>query len=257
MKVKNLNLSFNRLINFTLDRSNYKDLLNVETIDLSSNKMESFYFNSKANIIPLSLKNLIVSNNNIKKFELSKDVTGKLDSLFLDYNGITDFTTINFGNRLIKKLNLKNNKINKIQSNAFGGCLGEEINFENNNIFEILYESFKPLNNTISSKCGNLKVLNLKNNPIKYIDSKFINSAIFANLNEFYIDNYTINNSVKTYFYKDNQIIRIITSNYFIDMPNLQYIQMRSDQIESIEKDALSGLNKLITLALAVLASLP
>ncbi len=175
-----------------MDRSNYKDLLNVETIDLSSNKMESFYFNSKANIIPLSLKNLIVSNNNIKKFELSKDVTGKLDSLFLDYNGITDFTTINFGNRLIKKLNLKNNKINKIQSNAFG-CLGDEINFENNNISEILYESFKPIKNPPGLQCGNLKVLNLKNNPIKYIDSKFINSAIFANLNEFYIDNYITN----------------------------------------------------------------
>ncbi len=126
----------------------------------------------------------------------------------------------------------------------------EEINLENNNLSELYFNSF-----TLRSQFHVffLKVLNLKKNPIKYIDAKFINSDLFGNLMEFYLDNQNslIDNSIKTKYYKNNQILKTINSDYFKETPNLQIIQLNSDQIESIERNALRELKFLTRLNLA------
>ena len=90
------------------------------------------------------------------------------------------------------------------------------------------------------------------NNPIKHIDENFMSTNILGNLNEFSIDNFTIsiNISIKTEYYQSNKIIKMINSNYFNEMPNLKLIQMRSNQIESIENDAFTSLPNLTSLDL-------
>jgi Leucine-rich repeat (LRR) protein len=67
-QVKNLNLSFNQIESFIMTSINDK----VLTLDLSSNKMRSFYYNGGSYIT--EFKNLILSNNNIINFKISSNL---------------------------------------------------------------------------------------------------------------------------------------------------------------------------------------
>ncbi len=135
-------------------------------------------------------------------------------------------------------MSLKNNKISKIQDYTFFALQIKEINLENNNLSEINYITFVyDLSNYIR-----LEILNLKKNPIKYIDPEFIKSYVFANLIEFYLD---INNSMKISYIENNKLIKTINGSLFEKMPNLKSIQLNSNQIESIEINTFNNLKYL------------
>ncbi len=112
-------------------------------------------------------------------------------------------------------INLKNNRIKKIQDYSFNDLYVDEINLENNNLSEINHKSF----GKISIDYFPIRILNLKKNPIKYIDAEFFNSDMYANLIEFYLDNQTflINNSIKTSYIVNYKLIKLNFSKYRIN----------------------------------------
>jgi Leucine-rich repeat (LRR) protein len=132
-----LNLSFNQIESFNKTKEKNDKVI---TLDLSSNKLDSFYFHGKDYF---TSKNIILSGNKVTTINGSQKL--KLDSLLLDKNkNIFELTWSLFQNvDVVTKLNLQNNRINKIHDYTFENLQVEEINLENNNLTEINYLAFK------------------------------------------------------------------------------------------------------------------
>ncbi len=173
--------------------------INARTIDLSSNKLNKFSYYVFENTV---LKNLILSNNNISKLNVLA-LQLSLETLYLDNNNIVGLNGTTFDKiRQINKLILKDNKINSLESRPFSRITLTELDLENNNISRINLNSFLNANDLLQGEYK-LRIINLRKNPIKLIDKNLIASALFGNLDKFYVDNYVIivNYSIKTLFY--------------------------------------------------------
>ena len=135
----------------------------VETLNLEYNEIleieaKTFHY------LP-NLKNLNLSNNNLKRFDsnIFKEDLVNLETLYLNNNELEKISFKNLSN--LKELYLNDNKLNSIKSDTFEGLTNLTIlNLENNNIQNIVFGSFESLTS--------LKVLKLNHNKLMEINQK-------------------------------------------------------------------------------------
>ena len=103
-----------------------------------------------------------------------------------------------------------------------------------------------------------MEILDLNRNPITSIDPKLIQSHLFINLKELYLENEYFLNILKdnrtnnsTMFYLRNQNLNSINKKLFQLMPNVTFVYLESNRIKIIENKSFYDLKKLEQLHLS------
>ena len=182
-------LDLSDLIISSIDRNLFSSLSNLISLDLSYCKLDALNYHAFKGCCNLEKLNL---NNNCLLYLTKDNFSGleRLRILDLSYNSIVDLKNNQFMDLIsLQELNLSNNSISSLQEQVshevfFGLNNLRKLRLCNNKIEEINDFSFKFL--------SNLKLVNVKGNPIKIATQSAIN-----HLDTFVIDFDLISDQLK------------------------------------------------------------
>ncbi|XP_063540131.1 insulin-like growth factor-binding protein complex acid labile subunit [Cydia strobilella] len=183
-------LSFSKNFISKISKTTFRNLGNLEELDLSFNKLRSIDFDTTD---LKTLRYFYISNNVIQ--QIRRDTFEPLISLKiidLSNNAIEDIQTRSFNNlKILILLNLKNNPITDIPQQTFNGlslCIG----------LDLSGSKIKTLQNNSFNGMTSLNTLNLSHSDIKLIEFNVFNGtgAIeFLDLSFNQIESFSINST--------------------------------------------------------------
>ncbi|XP_059059586.1 toll-like receptor 6, partial [Achroia grisella] len=267
-----LDLSNNKILNVK-SVANSGCELPLKSLNLSLNTIH--YINQEAFSSLESLIELDLSHNNLSYINFSMNHMEKLSYLDLSHNKIRNTTKFDLKNLIsLEVLDLSQNAITEIENQSFDDLSNLQILRLNNNLFTNLSNSliFRNLvklktldimyTRTIIYKSETFSGLkNLKEFNSSYGELSTIEYGAFKNtgsieildlshnlLEDFNIDNDDIPKIEKIFL--NNNRIRIISEQTFLDMINIKAISLENNNILSVEPNAFSSLVMLVNLNL-------
>lgn len=246
-------------------------IIAISTVDLSGNELEFLDLSSLQND-PSTYWTLILRFNTIKSIWFSSSFSS---SVQMSYNSLAILSTSTFYNFSleVQELSLDHNEINKIELGTFieGSKLSSldlsynnltylepnifrnlsrlgYLNINYNNIYEIKLDHFNGLRN--------MRYLELTGNLIYHIDNGSFDSL--ESLNSLYLNNNDLRTLEDNLFAKlENLGELVLDSNYLTEvrfefryLTNLNWLNLRENQITSIQENCFVGLTSLETVYL-------
>ncbi|KAA0192782.1 hypothetical protein HAZT_HAZT002383 [Hyalella azteca] len=224
-EIKDLILSYNKLV--ALPQAAFLDLYQLKNLDLANNSLSS---------LPPSLFSSL----------------GQLLSLNISHNQLT-FSFDNpepfIGLIRLVVLDLSYNKLIDLRSQVFNHLYSLQVLFLSNN--KITY-----LSDGIFSYLANLHTLDLSDNKLSILESGTLKGL--SVLTHFFVDNNSIEIISDASFRNSSSLQKLsVTGNYIVEIPKaitsltlLQVLDLSRNQIATLERSNLKGLNNLKHLSL-------
>ncbi|KAI6225311.1 hypothetical protein M3Y99_01352500 [Aphelenchoides fujianensis] len=223
--LRTLNLAHNELRNIT--RDTLRGLSNLETLELEGNLIDYIDENAFKHTPKLRLLNL--GNNTLKRITLRN--MSQLTSLLLNNNTIRNLKHVVFSNLpSLLNLRLDKNHITRIQNGDLEGLRESRqlrsLSLVANNLSFVAENAFRP--------CSQLTILSLQNNDLKSLRSETEDGKEGVS----WLKPMT---KLKSIYLSRNNISSLQSGDLNV-IPTLQEVSMDNNQLTSIDKDALKGL---------------
>ena len=227
LQLKYLDLSFNRIISLI----GFEKFKLLEELNLSNNYIGDDQVNY---LIPLSkLKALNLSNNNLKKAEITKIIyiSKSLQKLNLSNNNIEELT-FEKSNSLIE-LELDNNKLNKLSFNGYAKQF-EYLMYLSVN--ENKLQSIENLNILV-----NLEYLSLSVNELAHINIDKLTKLKYLQLKSNSLDNMAIHKTNQLLQYIDISFNNLNSFSIEGDFPNLKNLILDNNKLSGVDFGGVGG----------------
>ena len=266
--LESLDLSFN-LIEF-INKTDFESNVALRSIDISHNLIKYIHFQafrkvvnletlinksySLANLLSSGITSLDFSENDLRNNYTIFEVLVNIEELVLSRVNLDSMQQINFANfTKLKKLDLSINNLSRIETSSF-------LNLKSLEYLDLSENKIQFIDENIFSLINNLKYLNLENNRIDSVGMTFLNylNLQVINLSKNQLRYYpTIQRStagnfipiLKEAYFQNNKILSITFFTSFTW--NLQIVNFDSNEILSIDKNALLNLKSLKNLSIS------